>query len=287
MHKHLNILASAALALTIGTPTWAQDQTEAEPLTADTVVAIVNDVEITLGHMIAARASLPEQYQQLEDNVLYDGILQQLVQQSALAQTYKDELPKRVTKSLENEMRSLTAAEVVENLLADTVTEEALQGLYDRQYGDIDPEEEFNASHILVETEEEAIAIKEDIANGASFAATAREKSTGPSGPNGGELGWFGAGMMVPSFEAAAIALAVGEVSDPVQTQFGWHVIMLNDIRKANIPTFEDVRNDLVQEIRQSVAQQTIEDVTNAANVQAPTGLEIDPAVLKQIDLLD
>lgn len=285
MQKHLRIMASAVLLAGLAAPLWAQDQPEAP--TAETVVATVNGVEITLGHMIAARASLPQQYQQLEDEVLYDGILEQLVQQSALAQTFEGDAPLRITKSIENEERSLLAAEVVEGVLQGAITDEALQNLYDRQYGDIDPEEEYNASHILVETEEEAVAVKEAIDGGADFAATAREKSTGPSGPNGGDLGWFSAGMMVPGFEAATIALAVGEVSAPVQTQFGWHVIKLNETRQADIPTLEDVRENLTQELSQIAAQEAITAATEAADVQVPADLEIDPAALKQTDLLD
>ncbi|WP_298916030.1 peptidylprolyl isomerase [uncultured Roseobacter sp.] len=283
MQKHLNFLASAALVIGIAAPVWAQDDVP----TADTVIATVNGVEIKLGHMIAARASLPQQYQELDDKVLYDGILEQLVQQSALAQNFEGDLPARVTMSLDNERRSLTAAEVVEEVLADAVTDDALQALYDRQYGDIDPEEEYNASHILVETEEEAIAVKETIDGGADFAATAREKSTGPSGPGGGELGWFGPGMMVPTFEAATIALGVGEVSVPVQTQFGWHIIKLNDTRKAAIPTLDDVRGDLSNEIRQQVAQEAITSAASNADVKVFADQVIDPAILKQTDLLE
>ncbi|MGC3937959.1 peptidylprolyl isomerase [Roseobacter sp. EG26] len=283
MQKHLNFLASAALVIGIAAPVWAQDDVP----TADTVIATVNGVEIKLGHMIAARASLPQQYQELDDKVLYDGILEQLVQQSALAQNFEGDLPARVTMSLDNERRSLTAAEVVEEVLADAVTDDALQALYDRQYGDIDPEEEYNASHILVETEEEAIAVKETIDGGADFAATAREKSTGPSGPGGGELGWFGPGMMVPTFEAATIALGIGEVSVPVQTQFGWHIIKLNDTRKAAIPTLDDVRGDLSNEIRQQVAQEAITSAASNADVKVFADQVIDPAILKQTDLLE
>ncbi|MGZ2255749.1 peptidylprolyl isomerase [Roseobacter sp. A03A-229] len=287
MQKHFRRLASAALVASLATVSLAQDQSESETPNAETVVATVNGVEITLGHMIAARATLPQQYQQLEDKVLYDGILEQLVQQSALAQTFEGDTPLRITKSLENEERSLMAGEVVEGVLQEAVTDEALQELYDRQFGDIDPEEEYNASHILVETEEEAIAVKETVDSGADFAATARDKSIGPSGPNGGDLGWFSSGMMVPSFEAATIALGVGEVSDPVETQFGWHVIKLNETRQAEIPTLEDVRADLTQELSQIKAQEAIRSATESADVQVRADVEIDPAILKQIDLLD
>lgn len=287
MHKHLKFMASVVLAVSLGAQAWAQDQSETDTPTAETVVATVNGVEITLGHMIVAKASLPQQYQQLEDSVLYDGILEQLVQQTALAQTFKGDIPLRVKKSIENEQRSQMAGEVVESILQERITEERLQELYDNQFGNIDPEEEFNASHILVETEEEATAVKETIDGGADFSATAREKSTGPSGPNGGELGWFGPGVMVPSFEAAAIALSIGEVSDPVETQFGWHIIKLNETRQADIPTIEDVREDLRQELSQIVAQEAIATATSGADVQVPADLEIDPSLLNQAELLE
>ncbi|GFE49308.1 peptidylprolyl isomerase [Roseobacter cerasinus] len=287
MQTPFRLLVSAALAAGLATASLAQDETPTEEPNAETVVATVNGVEITLGHMIAARSSLPEQYQQLDDKVLFDGILEQLVQQSALAQTFEGGTPLRITKSLENEERSLLAGEVVEGVLQEAITDEALQELYDRQFGNIDPEEEYNASHILVETEEQAKAVKQTIDDGADFGATARDKSIGPSGPNGGDLGWFSSGMMVPSFEAATIALGVGEVSDPVQTQFGWHIIKLNDSRQAEIPTLEDVRADLTQELSQIKAQEAIKSTTEAADVQVRADLGIDPAILKQTDLLD
>lgn len=284
MQKHLRILACTLVAAWLQTPLLAQDA--AEP-SAETVVATVNGVEIKLGHMIAARASLPQQYQQLPDAALFDGILEQLIQQSALSQSFTGELPARVKMSLENEERSLRAGEAIELALADAVTEEDIQTAYDAQYGNADPQEEYNASHILVATEEEAIAVKEKIDGGADFAATAREESTGPSGPNGGELGWFGTGMMVPEFEAATISLSEGEVSEPIQTQFGWHVIKLNGTRQAEIPTLENVREEITGELRRVAVQEMIENSTDGVDIVLPEGQDLDPALLRQLDLLD
>lgn len=284
MQKHLRILACMLVAASLQTPLLAQDA--AEP-SAETVVATVNGVEIKLGHMIAARASLPQQYQQLPDAALFDGILEQLIQQSALSQSFTGELPARVKMSLENEERSLRAGEAIELALADAVTEEDIQTAYDAQYGNADPQEEYNASHILVATEEEAIAVKEKIDGGADFAATAREESTGPSGPNGGELGWFGTGMMVPEFEAATISLSEGEVSEPIQTQFGWHVIKLNGTRQAEIPTLENVREEITGELRRVAVQEMIENSTDGVDIVLPEGQDLDPALLRQLDLLD
>lgn len=282
MHKTLTFLASVAMCGVLTLPAAAQDET-----TVDTVVATVNGTNITVGHMIVARASLPEQYQQLPDEVLFNGILDQLIEQTALSGEFSGELPKRVTLSLENESRSLTAAEVIEQVMAGADTEDAIKKAYDEQYSTTDLGEEYNASHILVDTEEEAKAIVEELADGAEFAELAKEKSTGPSGPNGGSLGWFGAGMMVPDFETAVVGMEVGAVSAPVKTQFGWHVIKLNERRTAEAPTMESVRDELDLQVRQTLVQETIEKVTNEAEVDKTAAANIDPAVTSNIDWLE
>lgn len=283
MQKHLRILAISLCFVGTSLPLAAQDTA---PVSPETVVASVNGEDITIGHMIAARATLPEQYAQIPAEELYNGILQQLIQQTALAQQ-TSALPAMVARTLENEHRSLKAAQTIEMKLETAISDAEIQAAYDEQYGDLDPQEEFNASHILVATEEEALAIVEELAGGADFAATARTKSTGPSGPNGGELGWFGTGMMVPDFEAATIALGLGEVSAPVQTQFGWHVIRLNDTRKAEIPTLEMVRPQIAETLRQAKAREIVENSTVGADVKIPELEALDPEILTQTDLLD
>jgi len=282
MHKPRTFLASLALSACLALPAAAQDEAG-----LDTVVATVNGTEITVGHMIIARATLPEQYQQLPDEILFKGILDQLVQQTALADTYQGDLPARVKLSMENENRSLVAGEVIENVMAGPVDEDALKAAYDEQYASAEQGDEYNASHILVETEEEALAIKAELDGGADFAEMAREKSTGPSGPGGGSLGWFGKGMMVPSFEAAVIAIEPGAVSEPVETQFGWHVIMLNETRKTEAPALDTVREELELQIRQTRVQTTIDSITEAADVDRAAADGIDPAILKNIEWLE
>lgn len=282
MHKPRTFLASLALSACLALPAAAQDEAG-----LDTVVATVNGTEITVGHMIVARATLPEQYQQLPDEILFKGILDQLVQQTALADTYQGDLPARVRLSMENENRSLVAGEVIEGVMAGPVDEDAVKAAYDEQYASAEQGDEYNASHILVETEEEAIAIKAELDGGADFAELAREKSTGPSGPGGGSLGWFGKGMMVPSFEAAVIAMEAGAVSEPVETQFGWHVIMLNEIRKTEAPALDTVRDELELQIRQTRVQTTIDSITEAADVDRSAAEGIDPAILKNIEWLE
>jgi len=282
MQKPLTYLASAALAVTLAFPVAAQDD-----LGLETVVATVNGTDITLGHMIIARATLPEQYQQLPDEVLFEGILDQLVQQSALKDTFTGDLPARVALSLDNETRSLIAGEVIESVMSEDLSDADVQAAYEEQYANQDAGEEYNASHILVETEEEAAAIKAELDGGADFAELAREKSTGPSGPGGGSLGWFGPGMMVPTFEAAVVEMEEGAVSAPVNTQFGWHVIKLNEKRLTEAPELETVREELELQLRQIRVQNRIEEITEAAEVDRSGSDGLDPALIKNFEWLE
>ncbi|MCT4559070.1 MAG: peptidylprolyl isomerase [Pelagimonas sp.] len=273
--------AIAAIAITFALPALAQDN----PL--DRVVATVNGTEITLGHMLMARASLPEQYQQLPDAALWDGIVEQLVQQEALAQTPQAEETKRMQLALDNERRSLLAAEAVAAIAKSAVTDEAVQAAYDAEYQSGEQGREYNASHILVETEEAATAIVAELTAGADFEETAKEKSTGPTGPNGGSLGWFSAGMMVEPFQKAVEALQAGEISGPVKTQFGWHVIKLNESRIKEAPTLEQVRAQLEAQLQQDAVQTRIDELVRTGQITRVTASEIDPSILSNIDLLE
>ena len=279
MQKRLNFIATLGLALTLAMPAQAQD--------ANTVVATVNGKDITIGHMILARTTLPEQYQQLPDDVLFEGILKQLVEQSLLADSFTGDLPKRISISLENEKRSLIAGERVEAVLTAALTDEAIQAAYDSKFAGAEPTQEYNASHILVETEEEALALKSELDAGADFASAAKEKSTGPSGSNGGALGWFGKGAMVPSFEAAVADLDVGAVSPPVKTQFGWHVIILNETRNASAPTLAEVRPELEDALRESALSNAIELLREKADVDQSGAEGINPSVLSDLSVVE
>lgn len=279
MLKRAISLSAFALCAAMAMPASAQD--------VDTVVATVNGTEITIGHMMVARATLPQQFKELPDDVLFDGILTQLIQQTLLAQSFEGELPKRATLSLENETRSLTAGEAIERELESALTPVAIQTAYEARFEGQEAGEEYNASHILVETEEAALAVIAEIKEGAEFALVARQKSTGPSGPNGGSLGWFGPGMMVPSFEAAVVALEEGEVSDPVQTQFGWHVITLNEVRATELPDLESIRPELEEELRGAAVEARIEVLREAADVDQSGAEGVDPAIIKDLSLLE
>ncbi|MFU8865810.1 MAG: peptidylprolyl isomerase [Rhodobacterales bacterium] len=277
-------LSVAVFALWASGPVVAQDTAESAP-DADSVVATVNGTEITLGQMIMARTTLPEQYLALPDDVLFTGILDQLIQQSVLAQTAGDEMPARVRISLENERRALLAASVVDDILQGAVTQEALQQAYDEAFADAEPSREWNASHILVDSQEEALELIERLEAGEEFADLAQEASSDSSAASGGELGWFASGMMVPDFEAAVVSLEVGAVSAPVQTQFGWHVVKMNETRLRDVPTLEAVADELRPQIERAAVQARLDELTEAATVERSVD-DLDPALIKNLDLL-
>jgi len=280
-------LAVAATSLVLALP-FAASVTAQDSPDASTIIATVNGTEITLGHMIMVRAGLPEQYRQLPDDVLFDGILDQLVQQTVLAES-ADDLSEtlRVRMALENERRALLAAEAVQSVAESAVTDAALQAAYQARYAEAGLGQEYNAAHILVETQEEAQAIATELEGGADFAAVAREKSTGPSGPNGGDLGWFGPGMMVAPFQEAVETLEVGAVSAPVETQFGWHVIKLVETRMKSAPPLDQVREELAQQVQQEAVQGRIDGLVESAEITRTDKADIDTSLLQNTDLLD
>ena len=281
MLKRNKFWLGAALAAGLAMPTWAEE------VTADSVVATVNGADITIGHMIAIKGSLPEQYQSLADDVLFPGILDQLIQQTVLSQALEGEQPKRITLTLENELRAQRAAIVLDEKISGAITDEALQSAYDAQFANTTPETEFNASHILVETEDEAKEIRKMLDEGADFAALAKEKSTGPSGPNGGSLGWFGKGMMVKPFEDAVVSMKAGDISDPVQTQFGWHILILNETRQMEAPSLESVRGELEASIQEEAVNNVVNTLTDAADITRAEEGSIPISALSDDSLLD
>lgn len=281
MNRLFSTLAGAGLAATLAFSVAAEDE-----ITAATVLATVDGTDITVGHVVALRGRLPEQYQNLPDEILFNGIVEQLIQQTVLMKALEADIDKRTALGLENEGRAFLASEMLARLSEREVKEEDLRAAYAELYDGAVPEQEYNASHILVETEDKAKELIALLADGADFATLAKENSTGPSGPNGGELGWFGKGMMVEPFENAVLALAVGEISPPVETQFGWHVVKMNDIRDIAVPTFEDVRPDLSMELQQKLVEEELAKLTAAANITR-VEVDVDPAVIRDVSVFD
>jgi peptidyl-prolyl cis-trans isomerase C len=286
MLKSLLRPTAALLMMSVAGLAVAQDAP-----TRDTVVATVNGTDITLGAMIQSAAQLPPEYQQLPPDVLFNGVMDQLIQQQLLADTLAD-VPSRVDIALENVRRQLLAGEVVNQIGIDAVTDEALQAAYDAVFADIAPSTEYNAAHILVATEEEALAVLARLDAGEDFATIAQELSldTG-SGAGGGELGWFGLGMMVPEFETAVIALGEagenGAISPPVQSQFGWHVVRLNETRPQEPPSIDDLRAELEGQVRGQAIEARLTELESAATITRPEEGAFDPTLIGNLDLLE
>ena len=280
MTKRSGFWSVLALTAVLAGPALAEGET------ADTVIATVNGTKITLGHMIALRETLPPEYQQLPDDVLFKGIYDQLIQQEVLAQSITDLSP-RAQATIENDKRGLVSGIAIEGIVKEAVTDAALQAAYDSRFKDSKPQTEYSAAHILVDTQEEADAIKAELAGGADFAELAKAKSTDTgSGANGGDLGWFGLGMMVKPFEDAVVAAKVGEVTGPVQSEFGFHLILVKETRVADQPTLDQMRDELAAEVENTAINAKIEELTKGATVTRE-GEAIDPAILKNATLID
>jgi len=222
----------------------------------DSVVATVNGHDILLSDVRAAHRRLPQQYQQVPFETIFTGLVDSLIDTRLAAadarrrnlhqqQEFKDQMARIENQVLQRMVLSKTIKEVVSD--AD------VRSRYKKSAKERAASGQVKARHILVETEDKAKAVIADLKKGGDFAALARERSTGPSASDGGNLGFFGRGQMVPAFEAAAFKLKKGAFTEtPVKTQFGWHVILVEDRKKSEVPSFEDLeqflRNELSRE---------------------------------------
>ncbi len=281
MLKHFTVMGAALLMLNLPQVATAQEE-----VTADTVVATVGETEITLGEVIMARQQLPPQYANFPNEDLFNGLIDQLIQQQLLADEL-ERVPPKIDYTLLNDRRALEAAEVINEIAANALTEEDVQAAYDERFTNAEDVIEYNASHLLVETEEEAETAKNRIDEGEAFEDVARDVSTGPTGPNGGNLGWFGPGAMVPEFENTISALEVGDVSEPFETQFGWHLATLNETRVQAKPTLDEVRNRLVNDLQEAAVTARLEELAADQEVTKPEPGDFDADLIDQIDLLD
>ncbi|MEQ8587253.1 MAG: peptidylprolyl isomerase [Thalassobaculaceae bacterium] len=283
--RHLTAAAPMALCLALSGvvpsgPAAAQTAAPAAEAPADmsTVVARVGDEEITLGELLVMRSQLPAQYQQVPIEAIYEPMLnraidQILITRAARASGVADQA--EVQAKIEEAADQVIAEAYLTQTIASQVTEEALRERYDQTIGNQTGEEEARARHILLESEDAAREVIAELEDGADFAALAEQKSTGPSAAQGGDLGWFQAGQMVPEFSEAAFALEPGAYTvDPVQSQFGWHVILLEEKRTADAPSFEQVQEQLTADLTRELIQSRLTELRDAADVQrfGPTG---------------
>jgi peptidyl-prolyl cis-trans isomerase C len=264
-------------------------------VSADTVVATVGDTDITLGHMIVLKSRLPREYQDLPPAIIFEGVMDQLVQQTLLGELV-DELSPGSRAVLDNEARALRASEAILEIGDTAVTEAAVEAAYAEMVETQSGEKEWNVDHILFQPQDgeeegaskaKAEQVIADLDAGADFAELARERSTGPSGPGGGALGWAARGAFVPEFEEAMIALEPGTYSsEPVESRFGWHVIRVNEVRALEAPAMEDIRQQLEETVRRAAIDAAIAEVEAKTEVSRKSADDIDPSLLNNVDLL-
>ncbi len=279
------LLGSVAIAACLAGAAFAQDTKPAKDLKADTVVATVDGQNITLGQMITVRQGLPAEYLQLPDDVLFNGILDQLVQQTALSKIGEGMKTKKDDIALEVERRAYLAGIVLDKAATDGDSDAALQKAYDEKYAKAAPGVEYHAAHIIVATEDDAKAVKADIDGGKDFAEEAKDKSQDGAAQNGGDLGWFTLDKMVPEFSDVISKMQPGDVVGPIQTQYGWHVVKLFESRPAKTPSLDEVRDQISGDLRQAAVQERVTETLKTAKVVKDTD-GIDPAVLKDTTVL-
>lgn len=276
------IILAAGLALS--SPALGEDTPS-----RSTVLATVNGTEITLGHLLAARATLPEQFQSMPPEALFEPLIEQLIEQTALMQEAEGTLSPREQIELENEQRAFIANAALTRAAEAAITDDNVSEAYTAfatEFDGREPTPEFNASHIIVETEEEAQALREMLDEGADFAELAREHSLDGAAAGGGSLGWFGPGAMIPEFEEAVVELEIGEYMGPLETQFGWHIVLLNDTRMSSAPPLEDVREAIEQNLQREAAQAEVTRAKESASIERSFE-DFDPSVLMRTELLD
>lgn len=247
------LLRAASLAvLLVAAPalaTLAQDAAAPAEVDPTTVVATVGQDTVTEAELAFATEDMAQDLAQVPPEERRAFLVRILAEMKVLSRAAReagmDQTPIFALRQQYLEERALRRAFLTETIAA-AVTEQAVRAEYDAYVAQFQPQDEIRASHILVETEDEAKALKAELDGGADFAALAREHSIDPGAANGGDLGFFGKGMMVAPFEEAAFALAeAGDVSAPVQSQFGWHIIKLVEKRQSAPPTFEQLAGQI------------------------------------------
>jgi peptidyl-prolyl cis-trans isomerase C len=266
-------MSAKKLALALGlsllaAPAWAQQPAAG----GDAVVAVVDGQPIQRAELEEVARGLPEQFQQMPIQMLYGVLLDRVIDFHLLSTEAErqgvDDQP-GVEEALARARADVLRDALVQQKIAEGTTEERLRQLYEQKKQSEDfAQEEVHARHILLESEDEAKAVIEELQGGADFATLAEERSTGPSAPSGGDLGYFQRGQMVPEFGEAAFALEPGAITtEPVQTQFGWHVIKVLDRRMAE-PTYEESEPQLRQDLAREIVTALVADLREDAAIE-------------------
>jgi len=254
------ILTAVALATTLSVPAWAQN------------VAIVNGKPVPMSRVAALTAQVEKSGHPVDDatkaQIKEEVIAREIFAQEAEKQGIK------ASKDYQQQVELAAQTILIRELFASyqqkhPITDADAKAEYDK-FAAANGGQEYHARHILVDSEDKAKAIIDEIKKGAKFEDIAKKESKDPgSGANGGDLDWATPGNFVPEFSAAMVKLNKGEMTDtPVKTQFGWHIIRVDDVRKAELPPFEQLKPQIVQQLQQRQLQAYQEELRSKAKIK-------------------
>src|ERR1700739_477809 len=262
---HVRFAAAAsvlAIALFASLPVRAED--------ANPVLAKVNGAEIRASDVALAEEELGPSLAQMDPSTKKENVLAFLIDMKVVAKAAED---KKIEDRPEFKARLAFARNrlLMDNLLASegkaATTGEAMKKVYDEAAKQIDGEPEVHAPHMLVETEDEPKAIAAELKKGADFAELAKKKSKDPGAADGGDLGFFTKDQRVPEFSAAAFSLEPGKISDPVKTQFGWHIIKVEEKRNRKAPDFDQVKGQIETYVTRKAQAEYVEKLRKSATI--------------------
>ena len=280
----LNKRALAGIAILAAAAFAAPDmRAMAQEAASDKVVATVDGKPITEADLKLADAEVGAELGQVPPEVKRRALAEYLIDNQLFANAAEaaklGETPD-FQKYLAYLRQRALREQYFEKTLKGGVTEDEAKKIYNARIGQMKPETEFAARHILVDSEEKAKALRAKIAGGEDFAKLAGENSTDPvSKKDGGFLGYFGMGQMVPEFEAAVVKLQKGELSEPVKTAYGWHVIKLEDRRAKQPPSFDQVKDTILNSLAVRKAQEASAEMRGKAKIEY-----VDADIKKQVE---
>ena len=278
--KYASLILTTIFFVQLTQTTYAQ-----ESLSADTPFIEVNGKTIKFGSAIIAFSKIRQNNIKFDEKTIFSQIIQQLVNEELLSQNVEKE-NQLTLLALEHEERSAKAAQMVSKILKNFPNDELVASAYKNLTNQFKGSLEYNASHILVKEEDQAKTILKELKEGKEFEILAKEHSIGPTGKNGGNLNWFDLSAMVPEFSTALMVLSEGDISQPVKTEFGWHLIKLNKTREKQIPELKEVRDQLVQNLRQKKINDYLSSLSKNSKINF-LGKDINPNEINNLQLLE
>jgi peptidyl-prolyl cis-trans isomerase C len=272
-------LASAALTGALAMVLLASLPARADD--ANPVLAKVNGSEIRQSDVTLAEEELGPSLAQMDPATKKDNVLSFLIDMKIVAKAAED---KKIENNDDFKKRMAFTRNrlLMDSLLASegkaATTDEAMKKVYDDASKQITGEQEVHARHILVETEDEAKAVEEELKKGADFAELAKKKSKDPGASDGGDLGFFTKDQMVPEFSAVAFSLEPGKISDPVKSQFGWHIIKVEEKRNRKAPDFAQVKGQIETYVTRKAQADYVAKLREGAKVERMDQAAADPA---------